>query len=101
MLGESCLFVVGLALLCALLTFAQLILPFTIAVYFLATHQYMLDPILGYLGYSEYVFMQYYRVKEPFVRHLLMRRSTMCLAWIALIDTALCCLFIFVPGKRL
>jgi len=78
-----------------------LILPFTVAIYFLATHQYMLDPVLAYLGYSEYVFMKYYPVKEPFVRSLLMRRATMCLAWVFVIDAALCCLFIFVPGKRL
>jgi len=25
----------------------------------------------------------------------------MCLAWIAIVDITLCCLFIFVPGKRL
>lgn len=78
-----------------------MILPFTIGVYFLATHQYMLDPVLAYLGFSEYVFMQYYRVREPFVRHLLMRRATMCMAWVAVIDAALCCLFIFVPSTRL
>lgn len=61
----------------------------------------MLDPILALAGYSEYVLMSFYRVKEPFVRRLLTQRALMCLGWIILIDTALCCLFIFVPGKRL
>jgi hypothetical protein len=34
-------------------------------------------------------------------RKLLNKRALMCLAWIALVDAALCCLFILVPGKRL
>ena len=45
------------------------ILPFTVGVYLLATHQYMLDPILALAGYSEYTFMNFSRVKEPFVRY--------------------------------
>lgn len=45
-----------------------IILPFTIGVYLLATHQYMLDPLLALVGYSEYTFMSYTRAKEPFVR---------------------------------
>jgi hypothetical protein len=35
------------------------------------------------------------------VHRLLTRRTMMCLMWIAIIDAAVCCLFIFVPGKRL
>jgi hypothetical protein len=45
-----------------------LILPFSVGVYFLGTHQYMLDPILALLGLSEYTFMSFARIKEPFVR---------------------------------
>lgn len=45
-----------------------LILPFTVGIYFLGTHQYMLDPILALLGLSEYTFMSFARIKEPFVR---------------------------------
>jgi len=44
------------------------ILPFTVGVYFLASHQYMMDPVLALLGYSEYTFFSVHRVKEPFVR---------------------------------
>ncbi|CAK3754999.1 regulator of G signaling superfamily [Lecanosticta acicola] len=77
------------------------ILPFTLGVYLLATHQYMLDPILALAGFSEYTFLSFSRIKEPFVKRLLTKRSLMCLMWIFLITTALCCLFIFVPGKRL
>ncbi len=47
-----------------------LILPFTVGIYFLASHQYMLDPILALAGYSEYTFMSYARIKEPFIRYV-------------------------------
>lgn len=45
-----------------------LILPFTVGIYFLASHQYMLDPILALAGFSEYTFMNFARIKEPFIR---------------------------------
>lgn len=82
-------------------TFLQLILPFTIGVYFLTSHQYILDPILAFAGLSEYTFMSFQRVKEPFVRKLLNKRAVMCSTIIVVITVALCCLFILVPGKRL
>ncbi|KAI9709755.1 MAG: Bud site selection protein, Revert to axial protein 1 [Bogoriella megaspora] len=77
------------------------ILPFTLGVYLLASHQYMLDPITALAGFSEYTFFDWYRIREPFVRRLLSKRAIMCLSWIVAIDAALCALFIFVPGKRL
>lgn len=61
----------------------------------------MLDPVLAFMGLSEYTFMSFQRVKEPFVRKLLNKRALMCLAVIFLVTAALCCLFILVPGKRL
>lgn len=95
-----------------------LILPFTIGIYLLTSHQYMLDPFLALAGYSEYTFVSFAKIQEPFVRYLLSttyllgiilmgcskllnKRSLMCLMWVAIIDVVLCCLFIFVPGKRL
>ncbi|TLD38358.1 regulator of G protein signaling [Venturia nashicola] len=78
-----------------------LILPFTIGVYLLTSHQYMLDPLLGFAGFSEYTFMSFSRVREPYVRKLLIGRAMMCSAAIVAITAALCCLFILVPGKRL
>ncbi|KAH9831903.1 protein rax1-like [Teratosphaeria destructans] len=77
------------------------ILPFTLGVYFTASHQYMLDPMLALAGYSEYTLGTVHRIKEPFVRKLLNKRALMCLGWILFIDAALCALFIAVPGKRL
>ena len=61
----------------------------------------MLDPILALVGLSEYTFFNFARVKELFVRQLLVRRAWMVVLAVVLIDAALCSLFIFVPGKRL
>ncbi|KAF4550731.1 Regulator of G protein signaling domain-containing protein 1 [Elsinoe fawcettii] len=77
------------------------ILPFTVGIYFLASHQYMLDPLLALAGFSEYTFMTFQRIKEPFVKKLLNKRALMCLGVIFLITAALCLLFILVPGRRL
>ncbi|MCJ1295208.1 Bud site selection protein, Revert to axial protein 1 [Xylographa carneopallida] len=78
-----------------------LILPFTIGVYCLASDQYSIDPILALLGFSEYTFMNWSRIREPFVRRLLNKRASMVLACTVLIGVALIILFIFVPGKAL
>ncbi|KAL2129582.1 hypothetical protein VTI74DRAFT_7570 [Chaetomium olivicolor] len=78
-----------------------LILPFTLGVYFLASYQYSLDPILALIGLSEYTPFNFSRVREPYVRKLLARRAVMVLTVTVLIDAALCVLFILVPGKHL
>jgi len=78
-----------------------LLLPFTVGVYCLGSHQYALDPIIALLGFSEYTFMNFMRTREPFVRKLLIKRAMMVLAITILIDAALTILFVFVPGKRL
>jgi len=80
---------------------SQLILPFTVGVYNLASYQYSLDPVLGLIGMSEYTPFNFSRVREPYVRKLLAKRSIMVLAVTLLIDAALLVLFIFVPGRRL
>ncbi|KAG8533787.1 uncharacterized protein KY384_001528 [Bacidia gigantensis] len=54
-----------------------LILPFTIGVYALASQQYSLDPVLALAGSSEYTFMNWSRIKEPYVRRMLTRRAVM------------------------
>lgn len=92
---------VVLQIFCSYANILQEILPFTIGVYCLTTHQYALDPFMALLGYSEYTFMSLSRVREPYVRKLLTSRALTVLAvWIA-ITVALCCLFILVPGKRI
>ncbi|EXJ87430.1 hypothetical protein A1O3_04390 [Capronia epimyces CBS 606.96] len=76
------------------------ILPFTIGAYFLVSYQYKLDIIAAYLGFSEYTWMNWSRVREPFVRRLLLTRATMALLMFAAVAVALSVLFIFVPGTR-
>ncbi|TDZ20613.1 Protein rax1 [Colletotrichum orbiculare MAFF 240422] len=78
-----------------------LILPFTFGVYFLASYQYSLDPVLALIGLSEYTPFNFSKIREPYVRKLLAKRAIMVLAVTLLIDAALCVLFILVPGKRL
>lgn len=80
---------------------AQLILPFSVGVYFLSSYQYSLDPIMALVGFSEYTPFNFSHIREPYVRQLLAKRAMMVLAVTILIDTALCVLFILVPGKRL
>lgn len=79
----------------------QVILPFTVGVYLLASYQYSLDPIMALMGFTEYTPFNFSRIREPYVRKLLTKRSIMVLAITVLIDAALCVLFILVPGKRL
>jgi predicted PurR-regulated permease PerM len=79
----------------------QIILPFTIAFYLIFTHQYMLDPIIAMLGYSEYTFFDFNKIREKFVQKTLNRRAVTVMVMFLVLTTAVCCLFIFVPGKRL
>ncbi|KAL8762962.1 MAG: hypothetical protein Q9184_001112 [Pyrenodesmia sp. 2 TL-2023] len=77
------------------------ILPFTIGVYLLSSHQYRLDPILALVGLSEYTFFNFQRIEEPYVRNLLNRRALMVLLVTIAVGVAVICLFIFVPGHHL
>jgi hypothetical protein len=61
----------------------------------------MLDPILALLGASEYTLMNFFRMREPYVKKTLTTRSLTMLLFFLIADTAVCSLFIFVPGKRL
>lgn len=78
-----------------------LILPFAVGVYLLASHQYMLDPVLAALGYSEYTLFNFAKVREPYVRGLLAKRGVFVGCVILGVAAALICIFVFVPGKRL
>ncbi|PYH91490.1 RGS domain protein [Aspergillus ellipticus CBS 707.79] len=78
-----------------------LILPFAVASYFIVSYQYKIDPVMAFLGYSEYTFMNWSPIREPYVRKLLNKRST-ATAFIAFfVAAALSILFIFVPGTML
>lgn len=83
------------------LTRCWLILPFTLGVYFLASYQYSLDPVVALVGYSESTPFSFSRIREPYIRKLLAKRAAMVLLITLLVDAGLCVLFILVPGKRL
>jgi hypothetical protein len=79
----------------------QVILPFVVASYFIATYQYKIDPVMAYIGYSEYTFMNWGQIREPYVRTLLNKRATATLLLALFVAAALSILFIFVPGTLL
>jgi len=56
---------------------------------------------MALLGYSEYTFFTFSKIREPYVKRLLTKRALMVLAVTLLVDAALIILFVFVPGKRL
>jgi predicted PurR-regulated permease PerM len=80
---------------------SQLILPFFVAIYLIISHQYMLDPLIALAGYSEYTLFDFNKIREKFVQKTLNRRAITVLVLFVILLTAVCCLFIFVPGKRL
>ncbi|EEQ28246.1 conserved hypothetical protein [Microsporum canis CBS 113480] len=62
---------------------------------------YKIDPVLALAGLSEYTFMNWTRIREPYVRALLVKRASVSLFLAVVIALALCLLFILVPGTRL
>jgi hypothetical protein len=76
----------------------QLILPFILGAYFLTTYQYKLDVAMAFLGCSEYTFMNWSRIREPYVRKLLIKRAAVAFGVFLLVAIALSVLFILVPG---
>lgn len=56
---------------------------------------------MAFLGYSEYTFMNWSPIREPYVRKLLNKRATATILIAAFVATALSVLFIFVPGTML
>lgn len=79
----------------------KVILPFTIGVFLLFSHQYNLDPVIALMGYSECTFLRFRHIDEPYVRKLLNRRSWIVLLLTFVVTAALCVLFILVPSRRL
>lgn len=56
---------------------------------------------MAYLGFSEYTFMNWASIREPYVRTLLNKRATATLLLAISLAVALSVLFIFVPGTML
>ncbi|KAF9021908.1 hypothetical protein BDP27DRAFT_1353628 [Rhodocollybia butyracea] len=78
-----------------------LFIPFTFAILFLVSHQYELDPILVFFGQSETTPFRTLRIKEPYVKKLLLGRAIWVTVLVAAFVTALTLLFWAVPGHRL
>ncbi|KAG0159890.1 hypothetical protein PDIDSM_7417 [Penicillium digitatum] len=77
------------------------ILPFAVASYFIISYHYKIDPIMAFLGYSEYTFMNWAPIREPYVRKLLNKRAVVTALIAFITATALSILFIFVPGTMI
>lgn len=78
-----------------------IILPFAIGCYFLSSYQYKTDPVLAFIGLSEYNPMKFTGIREPYVRKMINRRATMSVMVASIVAAALCIIFILVPGRRL
>ncbi|CAG8906443.1 unnamed protein product [Penicillium egyptiacum] len=78
-----------------------IILPFAVAAYFIISYQYKIDPVMAFLGYSEYTFMNWAPIREPYVRKLLNKRALVTALIAFITAAALSILFIFVPGTML
>ncbi|KAK7052255.1 protein rax1 [Favolaschia claudopus] len=78
-----------------------LFIPFTIAVLCLVSHQYELDPILVFFGQSETTPFRTLRIREPYVKKLLLGRAIWVSILVAAFVAALTLIFWAVPGHRL
>lgn len=78
-----------------------LFIPFSIAILFLISHQYELDPILVFFGQSESTPFRTLRIREPYVKKLLIGRAIWVTILVCAGVAALTLLFWAVPGHRL
>ncbi|PWN45096.1 regulator of G protein signaling superfamily [Ceraceosorus guamensis] len=77
------------------------ILPFSVAIILIMSHQYELDPFLVIAMRSETTPFHLIKVKEPYVKRLLRKRAAGVLLLVILIVAALTVIFTLVPGHRL
>jgi len=78
-----------------------LFIPFSLAILFLVSHQYELDPILVFLNQSETTPFRTLTIREPYVKKLLMGRAIWVTVLVSAFTVALTMLFWAVPGHRL
>jgi hypothetical protein len=78
-----------------------LFIPFSLAILFLVSHQYELDPILVFLGQSESTPFRTLTIREPYVKKLLIGRAIWVSVLVSAFTVALTMLFWAVPGHRL
>ena len=77
------------------------LLPFFCGAYGCFAYEYQLDPLLALLGLSEMTFGSFVRIREPYIRSLLVRRSLWVLALVLLVSGILTVIFSTVPSTRL
>lgn len=80
---------------------AQLFIPYTLAILFLISHQYELDPVLVFLGQSESTPFRTLSIREQYVKKLLLGRAIWVSVLVAVCTVALTMIFWAVPGHRL
>lgn len=78
-----------------------LILPFAAGSYGVFSSVYNLDPLMGLAGFSEGGNNKVVRVREPYVRQLIVKRSLYVLAVITVVAAIFVIIFALVPGHRL
>ncbi|KAG8678911.1 Bud site selection protein, Revert to axial protein 1, partial [Ceratobasidium sp. 394] len=78
-----------------------LFIPFTIAFLLLISHQYELDPILVFLQQSETTPFRTLRIRERYVRNLLLGRAAWVCVLVAVLSVVFTIIFWAVPGRRL
>lgn len=78
-----------------------IILPFTIAFLLILSYSYDMDPLLVFVGFSETTAFRTLRIREPYVKKLLMGRSMWVTFLTILLVTCATVLFTLVPGHRL
>ncbi|KAG9118387.1 Bud site selection protein, Revert to axial protein 1 [Ceratobasidium sp. 392] len=78
-----------------------LFIPFTIAFLLLISHQYELDPILVFLQQSETTPFRTLRIRERYVRNLLLGRAAWVCVLVAVLSVVFTMIFWAVPGRRL
>ncbi|KAF8603594.1 regulator of G protein signaling superfamily [Ceratobasidium sp. AG-I] len=78
-----------------------LFIPFTVAFLLLISHQYELDPILVFLQQSETTPFRTLRIRERYVKHLLLGRAAWVCVLVAVLSVIFTIIFWAVPGRRL
>lgn len=79
-----------------------LIIPFGVGSYCIFSSLYNLDPLMTIIGFSESNSVKHIvRIKEPYVRRLLVKRALYVFGVVVLIAAVFLIIFALVPGKRL
>lgn len=78
----------------------QLIIPFLLGSHLLTGYQYKIDVFMAFFSYSEYTFMNWSKIREPYVRKLIMKRALMAFVLFHVLALVLLVLFISVPGTN-